>query len=63
VDQVIVFYQPNELRKEDIELLEDAIVDHHDIIQVDEEESEIVDHDPDHFDRGVSGNQEVAAND
>jgi len=63
VDQVIVFYQPNELREEDIELLEDAIVDHHDIIQVDEEESEIVDHDPDHFDRGVSGDQEVAADD
>lgn len=65
VDQVIVFYQPNELREEDIELLdeEDAIVDHHDIIQVDEEESEVVDHDAAHFDRGVSGDQEVAADD
>lgn len=68
VDQVIVFYQPNELREEDIELLEDqdAIVDHHDIIQVDdEEESEIVDHDPAHFDRGVAtdGDQEVTADD
>lgn len=65
VDQVIVFYQPNELREEDIELLdeEDAIVDHHNIIQVDEEESEIVDHNPDHFDREVTGDQEVAADD
>lgn len=67
VDQIIVFYQPNELREEDIELLDEQgeIVDHHDIIQVDEESSEIVDHDPTHFDRGVNGDrdQEVTADD
>ncbi|GAA0646274.1 AAA family ATPase [Salarchaeum japonicum] len=67
VDQVVVFYQPNELREEDIELLreQDAIADHHDIIQTGDETSEIVDHDPDHFDRGVTAGseEEVTADD
>jgi hypothetical protein len=64
---VVVFYQPNELRGEDIELLrkQDAIADHHDIIQTGDETSEIVDHDPDHFDRGVTAEseEEVTADD
>lgn len=53
VDQVIVFYQPDELRERDIDVLRDAdaIVDHHDIIKDpdDPKISIIVDHDPDHF--------------
>jgi DNA sulfur modification protein DndD len=68
VDQVIVFYQPNELTEDDIGLLreQDAIVDHHDIIQSDDAQvSKIVDHNPDHFDRGVPADedQEVTTDD
>ncbi|WP_336326491.1 AAA family ATPase [Halovenus sp. HT40] len=57
VDQVIVFYQPNELTEDDIDLLreDDEIAGHYDIIQADDAAvSTIVDHDPSNFQRTVT---------
>ena len=57
VDQVIVFYQPNELTEEDIDLLreDDEIAGHYDIIQADDATvSTIVDHDPTNFQSTVT---------
>jgi len=57
VDQIIVFYQPNELTEEDIDLLreDDEIAGHYDIIQADDATvSTIVDHDPTNFQRTVT---------
>jgi DNA repair exonuclease SbcCD ATPase subunit len=57
VDQVIVFYQPNELTEDDIDMLreDDEIAGHYDIIQADDATvSAIADHDPSNFQRMVT---------
>jgi DNA sulfur modification protein DndD len=57
VDQVIVFYQPNELTEDDIGMLreDDEIAGHYDIIQADDATvSTIVGHDPSNFQRMVT---------
>lgn len=59
VDQIVVFYQPNELTEEDIDLIRESgeIVAHYDIIQgEDPRVSKIIEHDRSHFQSPLTSN-------